>query len=1401
MKYALPCCIGMLYSMPSAHHHYAKEHPMKLRFLAIALLASMVSSLPAVTPDRYLEYVQSTADLYVDINYTPKSNTVVETQVAFMKLDQNNTIFCSRRTDNTTFTLFFIYDKNGSYFRWDYTNSGRRSAAFTPVADTIYYLKASGDGLYAFGQLAESTTQATFTPAKGMILFGSHKSDANIAATGNYARMKMYSFKAYDWDDGRLVLSVDLVPAELNGVAGLYDRKRDQFFAATKNNLAAGPEITDFPSTVSLREDAVDRGFTFTPGGVASSANNGKFSYANLFNGVSWTTAAISYATDSRWIADDNAVQYVDVESAYFNARSGSLVSYTVHKCSMYSYAINARTPVSWRLEGVLATSVSDDDWTTIDTQTDVVWPGVTTYVYNASENPPSKENCSLTFAINGARQAPYRRLRFVPLDSMVKRNYPSEANQYSLMEIDFRVRDAAPGMDADSVTISATPDAYGTPDPGYGFLSGVEAGDSFPCSIPEISYANADETLRAICTGWKIYTYDSVSRLWAYDENDPDSHGSGHSFTYTHPTPAVATKVEWQFQMQAYVDATALGDGSTTGTGWYDLGSTASLTATSAGTSAFHRWEGLPDGVDASSPSVSFTVTGPVGAVARIGGVRYVEKTGDDFANDGLSAATPFLTINHAVADLGSAGGTIYVGPGSYIETNGVDLAAINLTTEIALVGTTGHPEDVRVTMDQSGTTRHVLLINHPYASARFMTFKGGRATTVSWGNSDTGMNVRIGSNGGVIEDCIISEASANGWNQHGLGLYLSAGRASRCLITKNSCTSDNGQGGAGVGAGAGLIEDCLIVSNSCTAAGAVYLTGTAKMVNCTIAGNTGSKYAGVYSGDGPRIVNCAIFENTANDTPEGRVYRGTTTGYIHCASDLEIPNSTDCIVGQSGFVDSAHGDYRISVSSICLDAGISRAAYETVSATDFAANTRVVGTAVDIGCFENQRSELECGFTWTADSLIAPASVTLAGVSSQPEGSTYAWSIRNETTGTTSEIPASASPSYVFTTGSCGLYSVTLTVTAGGETVTHTLSSLFRIGPEELYVDDDSASPAFPYVTRATAAADIASAIEAAVDGSTIHVADGTYGITAQLLVDKGISVVGESGRPAGVVVRRTGGNVRNIHVNHPDAWVANMTFADGQVAGHGGSVYINGRGGTVTNCVITHGRTTKNNDYSGGAAVLQAGLLTHCEIVDCTSMHKDGGSTCRVLKLNGGRASNCLLRDNVADYSGSLVYVGTGAVLENCTLVSNVVSTGSLAVEAVNGGTVRNCAIFVRNRADGYASCGGADAWSAFWPRRFQNCVTKEMIAEYTKANGGNGWYTGYNCVTNVTEADCFVDFAAHNYRVAQDGALYNAGTNGVGVLPAVDFAGKPRINRDIIDVGCYEFCSTPTFILLW
>ena len=812
---------------------------MKNASFAIVLL--LAGSSFAVVPTKYFEYVQSTKDLYVDIDYTPKCDTVIETRVSIDNDSGNNTIFCSRGSTSTYYTLFHIGGSTLN-FRWDYYNSTKlNSGRFDPDADVAIDLRTTPEGLYVYGQLAEKTTPQQFTPNQKMILFASYgASTTRYAGDGNWSRMKMYSFRIFDKnDDGQLVLAYDYVPAEVDGVVGLYDRVTGAFHgSAVANQLVPGPEVSPVTGIVSLREDVLNRGYAFTPGGTPSKSQSG-FGPTNLFDGVKLVRSTNSYATSARWIGDEQSEQYVEIDPEYFAERSGMLLSYTLHKISMNSYAVNARTPTSWRIEGVLATDAVDN-WMLVDEQTDVVWPGLPdgySYVYNGNENPPTDDaDLSLTFSVPDAKRMPYRKLRFVPTNSKMYEH--GGDNFYSLMELDFTVADAVSGMDADILQVSAVPQLCGDAQR-YRTTLGHVAGETVELAMGEMEFANADETLRGVCTGWKLYTYDDRSRNWVYDETDPASHGDTTNCTFTFPS--VAAKVEWQFRMQAKVELAADGVGTVNGADWYDLGSTVTVSTTDSADSAFRHWTGLPADVSPTEGEVSFVVTGPVSATAKFSGFRWVAKTGSD-DNDGSEAA-PFLTLNKAVEDLGTAGGTIYIAPGTYKEIYDSSLlTAVTVTNEVSIIGTGAKPEDVILSSQQTDKTRHVIKLDNAWALLKNVWIKDGNQTSENWGNDDMGVNVRIGANGGTVEDCRLSMSIGGNWAQKGQCLWMDAGRVSRCRFIKNSNNNGNTNiRGTALGASSGIIEDCLFVSNTCKQAATVYLTGTATMINCTIADNTG--------------------------------------------------------------------------------------------------------------------------------------------------------------------------------------------------------------------------------------------------------------------------------------------------------------------------------------------------------------------------------------------------------------------------------------------------------------------------------------------------------------------------------------------------------------------------------
>ena len=89
------------------------------------------------------------------------------------------------------------------------------------------------------------------------------------------------------------------------------------------------------------------------------------------------------------------------------------------------------------------------------------------------------------------------------------------------------------------ALMVSTKPDFMGSPDPSFGLVEGLSAGDAREVSCGAAVCTNAAGSAEFTCTGWKLYnTNDAVV-----------SSGSGTSFTYTHPTPAEFRRLEWQWE------------------------------------------------------------------------------------------------------------------------------------------------------------------------------------------------------------------------------------------------------------------------------------------------------------------------------------------------------------------------------------------------------------------------------------------------------------------------------------------------------------------------------------------------------------------------------------------------------------------------------------------------------------------------------------------------------------------------------------------------------------------------------------------------------------------------------------------------------------------------------------
>ena len=369
-------------------------------------------------------------------------------------------------------------------------------------------------------------------------------------------------------------------------------------------------------------------------------------------------------------------------------------------------------------------------------------------------------------------------------------------------------------------------------------------------------------------------------------------------------------------------------------------------------------------------------------------GAARFVSPDGDD-ENAGTSPDAPLLHIADAVAALGSAGGTVYVLPGSYAETN--DLSAVELSKPVAVIGATGDPADALVTASGApcGYARVFRLANAS-ALVRGLTIYGGRVLnepksgqdafaaneSTTAGTAAHGGNVWITAAGGTVENCVIRDGSVERYTTAGGNVYMQGGRLSRCILsggklTMNLALTEGRSCGTSLFAYGGTVENCLF-RDTRAAVAPVCVDGTAKILNCTIVDNRGYKgNAGtiacggiVVKGTGARVANTVIF---GNEVDAGNAVWLPLTGvdateaasvFTNCASDGAGAINSSCqVIDATAFANASAGDYAPAErESALVNRGADYATSGGVSALDLAGNPRVWKTRVDVGAYELQ-------------------------------------------------------------------------------------------------------------------------------------------------------------------------------------------------------------------------------------------------------------------------------------------------------------------------------------------------------------------------------------------------------------------------------------------------------------
>ena len=755
------------------------------------------------------------------------------------------------------------------------------------------------------------------------------------------------------------------------------------------------------------------------------------------------------------------------------------------------------------------------------------------------------------------------------------------------------------------------------------------------------------------------------------------------------------------------------------------------------------------------------------------------------------LLVPSQYATIQAGI-DAAVAGDTVLVADGTYTGTGNKDLDFHGKA--ITVRSASGNPSTCII--DCQGSGRGFYFHSGETAAATVAGF------TVRHGKAAYGGAVYCSSSSPTLANCMISGNTVSSTGAGG-GVYCTGSSPTivNCTISNN--TAHDAGGLECASASSPTLTNCTISENSVTYyGGALYCASSSPtLINCTISGNTaGYEGAGVwcYNASSPTLTNCTISGNAVLSGSGGgvRCYSGCNPsltnctisgntasggGAVHCYS--ASPTLTNCVLWgdasqeiyvssgatpivthcdvQGGYAGTGNinvdpgfafaNDFHLMPGSPCIDTG-TNAPPGGLAAQDGDGNPRPLdgngdGQAVaDMGAYEFNRLAPAIALHlvpvefFIIEGQTAPQTQTLfirnAG------GETLNWTV-------TGDAPwLQASP--LQGTSAAEVDAVTLTASGGG--LSHAVYSAMLTLSAPQAVNSPRQVAVLLYVGRTLHVPSdyptIQAAIDAAVPGGEVVVADGTYTGTGNRNLDshgKMVTVRSASGRPAACII-------------------------DCQGSGNGFTFY-----GRQASAAVVAGLTIRGANTNYGGAV------------DCVG--------------SSPTLTSCMMSGNTANYGGAVYCFAASPTLTNCVLSGNRAFNYGGALycnSSASNPTLTNCTI-TGNRAGSYG--GAVDCVYSANPA-FINCILwgdtpLEVFPDfgpptmaYCDVQGG---YAGTG---NINVDPRFAD--SGDYHLVAGSPCVDAGTNTPSSgLPAQDADGNPRPqdgdddNRAVVDMGAYEF----------
>ena len=751
----------------------------------------------------------------------------------------------------------------------------------------------------------------------------------------------------------------------------------------------------------------------------------------------------------------------------------------------------------------------------------------------------------------------------------------------------------------------------------------------------------------------------------------------------------------------------------------------------------------------------------------------RYVDpNSGDDDGNDGLTAATPFKTIQHALTSLTQAA-VVYCAAGEYDEgglfSNGVtNRISHTASYAVRFVGAGADRTVIRGAADttsegRSADGRGPAAIRCVYASGSCMfqgfTFADGHS---SWDGAEGGGSSSQG--GGILNgytknylcltDCVITNCSATRGGAMYRGLMFRS-RVTDCFSTVCGLREVS-------------LYACLIDNNqaSSTTTKLAILGPDAPLWYCTIVGRTKDEY--LFDGNDP-MTNTIIMSTCGIGATTPRAQGCYAWDIKSYTTNPGVPRR------DPQFADAVNGDYAILASSPAAGGGveIGDTAYQYWTPDYDGCPVTFVGMRPTAGAFQRLRPACSAAAVYGGFEGYG-SGVTNAVAHGESMTVTY-------TNGLRRCLGLTVNGEFME-----GVYSYTYTAPADATASVPAGRITAEVFSPDWYVDAVNGSDANDGFTPATAKRTLADAMTntCLLAGDTVHALPGTYDEGSQLMGYATVSEPSTTTRsrvvvPNNVALVSTDGPEKTFIMGAPAASDANE-YGMGAGAVRCAGIKDNSR---IEGFTLTGGRTGATNqdadDYDGAAALCYS--RTTSQIVDC--IISNNASVRRIVVK--GTCINCRILENT---------VTVNSILRDGYLYSCVVDRNRGAYTAYSLLGIYNCTFGPDNKT---LSGGNTDVVGGTPCPLYNSLCLCYVGTNYRPSNCA--LLTGSTMPSAANRTNCIV-MAQADYMLDGDlrptsleSPLVDAGSNAwlIAEAAATDVLGGQRVYNGRVDIGAHEF----------